>query len=81
MFSQFNEYRRRVEPCETNEADIHVEVRFDNQPDENQVGYIEWGKVRCLLNQLVAPMSFSHHNTDMNKIAGPSICLVPKRQR
>lgn len=49
MFDQYNEYRQRVEPCQSNEADIHIEVKFDDQPDQNEVGYVEWGKV-CFFN-------------------------------
>lgn len=58
MMFQFNEYRRRVIPCGTDEADIHVEVQFDDRPDENKIAFIEWGKVRIVTNiMLVCALS------------------------
>lgn len=43
MYNEFNEIRRRLEPCAKNEFEIHVKIRYDNDPRGFVLNFISWG--------------------------------------
>ena len=42
MYNIFNDVRRRVEPCGSNEFDVHVEIRYDDDPRGFLLNFTSW---------------------------------------
>lgn len=73
MYSQFDEYRRRVEPCTNDETSLFIEMRYDNKPHEIDVGFIDWG-ARNRFKFSLKPQGENHVDFS-NQVVSRDLCL------
>jgi hypothetical protein len=53
MYDEFNEFRRRLEPCSKGEAEIQLELRLGDYPEGTSLEYIPWGSQDAIIGPLI----------------------------
>ena len=77
MYSQFNAYRRQIDPCLYGETAAIFEVRFDAQPDQMEVGCAvytggstDWTELKIFASE--PQVSYA------NQVFQKKLCLAPQ---
>lgn len=77
MYSQFNAYRRQIEPCLYGESAAVFEVQFDSKPDQMEVGCAMYDGGRTHWTEL--KIFDSEPNVSYaNQVFQKSLCLAPQ---
>jgi hypothetical protein len=72
MYDEFNEFRRRVEPCSTGEADVQLEFRSGTYPEDTSLEYISWGLKDYFSQSLI---NIESHIDFANKVMIKKFCI------
>ena len=73
MYAGFNEYRRRLEPCE--DSRLRIEVQYDGQPEDLTIGYRPLGKKAYTTRVQLQISSEETHVQLANQLVFRELCV------
>jgi hypothetical protein len=72
MYDEFNEFRRRLEPCSKGEVDIQLELRLGDYPEETSLYFTIWGLQESYTAQLI---NIEPQIDFANKVLVENLCI------